>query len=128
LVDLDIACLVRVCVTNDVSAARQWLRRELTGYAIVEAYQRYFRQIGFRDETEAVHATWRAGDRAGAVEEVSDHMTDRLAVFGTAAQCRARLARFTAAGVTLPIVFPFSPDAEYQANIHGTLAELGITQ
>lgn len=128
LADLDIACLVRVCVTNDVGAARQWLRRELTGYMIVEAYQRYFRQIGFADETEALHAKWRAGNRSEAVEEVSDNMTERLAVFESAAQCRARLARFADAGVRLPIAFPFSPEAEYQASIHRTLAELGPAQ
>jgi probable F420-dependent oxidoreductase len=125
LADLDIACLVRVCVTDDVNAARQWLRRELTGYAIVEAYQRYFRQIGFENETEAILAKWRAGNRSGAVEEVSDHMTDRLAVFGSAAQCRVRLGRFVEAGVNLPIVFPFSPDADYQTSIQRTLMELG---
>jgi probable F420-dependent oxidoreductase len=125
LADLDIACFVRVCVTDEVSAARQWLRRELTGYAIVEAYRRYFERIGFRAEVEAINARWATGDRLGAMAEVSDHMTDRLAVFGTAAHCRARLGQFVEAGVTLPIVFPFSPHVEYQASIHSTLVELG---
>ena len=124
LPDLHIACLVRTCVTDDLAAAEQWLRRELTGYAIVEAYQRYFQQIGFGGETEAVNAQWRAGNRAGAVAAVSDTMTERLAVFGSAAQCRARLARFVEAGVNLPIVFPFSPQADYQTSIHNTLTAL----
>jgi probable F420-dependent oxidoreductase len=124
LAELDIACLVRVCVTDDANAARQWLRRELTGYAIVEAYQRYFRQIGFGDETEAVNTKWRAGDRSGAVEAVSDHMAAQLAVFGSAAQCRVRLGHYVDAGINLPIVFPFSPDTEYQMSIHRTLIEL----
>ena len=125
LADLDIACLVRVCVTNDVGAARQWLRRELTGYMIVEAYQRHFRQLGFGDKVAAVHAKWRAGNRSGAIEEVSDDMVDRLAIVGPAPQCRARIARFVEAGVHLPIVFPFSPAAEYQTSLHRTLTELG---
>jgi hypothetical protein len=38
--------------------ARQWLRRELTGYTLVEAYRRYFRQIGFENETQAILAKW----------------------------------------------------------------------
>jgi probable F420-dependent oxidoreductase len=125
LADLEIACLVRVCVTDDVDAARHWLRRELTGYAIVEAYQRYFRQIGFGDEAEAIYARWRTGDRSGAVEEVSKRMIDRLAVFGSAAQCRARIGGFVEAGINLPIVFPFSPDADYPTSMHRTLTELG---
>jgi alkanesulfonate monooxygenase SsuD/methylene tetrahydromethanopterin reductase-like flavin-dependent oxidoreductase (luciferase family) len=125
LADVDIACLVRVCVTADGHAARRWLRRELTGYAIVEAYQRYFRQIDFGDETEAVNAQWRAGNRSDAVEEISDRMTDQLAVFGSAAQCRARIRRFVEAGVNLPIVFPFSPETDYRASIHRTCMALG---
>src|SRR5919108_3727147 len=55
--------LVRVCVADDANAARQWRRRELTGYAMVAAYQRYFRRIGFAYEAEAVLTQWRAGDR-----------------------------------------------------------------
>ena len=124
LADLDVACLVRTCVTDDLAAARQWLRRELTGYAIVEAYQRYFQHLGFGSETQAINAQWQAGNRAGAVAAVSDTMTERLAVFGSAAQCRARLAGFVEAGVNLPIVFPFSPDADYQTSIHKTLTAL----
>jgi probable F420-dependent oxidoreductase len=128
LVDLDIACLVRVCVTDDASTARQWLRRELTGYTIVDAYQRYFRQLGFAKETEAILAKWQAGDRSGAVEEVSDQMADRLGVFGTAGQCQVRLGHFLEAGINLPIVFPFSPEADYRASIHRTLTALGPGQ
>ncbi len=125
LADLDVACNIRVCVTNDPDAARRWLRRELTGYAIVDAYQRYFQRIGFRAETDAIGAKWRAGDRPGAVAEVSDGMVEQLGVFGSAEQCRARLARFVEAGITLPLAFPFAPDAEYQASIHRTLEGLG---
>jgi probable F420-dependent oxidoreductase len=125
LADLDIACLIRTCVTDDLAAARQWLRRELTGYTIVEAYQRYFQQLGYGDEVETINTQWRAGDRAGAIDEVSDAMTDQLAVFGSAAQCRERLACFVDAGINLPIVFPFIPDTDYRTSIQRTLAAMG---
>jgi probable F420-dependent oxidoreductase len=124
LADLDVACLVRTCVTEDAAAARHWLRRELAGYAIVEAYQRYFRRLGFAAEVAALTAKWQAGDRAGAVAEISDAMAERLAVFGSAGQCRARLARFVDAGVALPIVFPFAPEADPLSGVHKTLAGL----
>jgi alkanesulfonate monooxygenase SsuD/methylene tetrahydromethanopterin reductase-like flavin-dependent oxidoreductase (luciferase family) len=100
----------------------------LTGYAIVEAYERYFRQIGFEPEVVAVLAKWRAGDRSGAVEGVSDDMTDRLAVFGSVAQCQVRLERYVRAGVNLPIIFPFSPEADFQTSIYRTLTKLGPGQ
>jgi probable F420-dependent oxidoreductase len=125
LKDLVVACDIRVCVTDDVNAAKRWLRRELTGYAIVEAYQQYFRRLGFVRETDAITAKWQAGDRQGAVEEISDEMVQALAVFGSATYCRARLAKFVAAGVDLPIMFPFAPEADYHASIHRSLEELG---
>jgi 5,10-methylenetetrahydromethanopterin reductase len=125
LADVDVACLVRTCVTDDLAAARQWLRRELTGYAIVDAYQRYFRQIGFAPEVDAVNARWQAGDRTAAVGEISEAMTERLAVFGPASQCRARLARFAEAGVNRPIVFPFTAESDPLRGVHTTLAGLG---
>jgi erythromycin esterase-like protein len=56
-------------------------RRELTGNTIVEAYQRHFRQISFEHKMGAVLAEWQEGDRSGAVEQVSDQMTDQLAVW-----------------------------------------------
>jgi hypothetical protein len=58
------------------------------------------------------------------MQEVSAHMTERLTVCGSAAHCQVRLQRFVEAGVNLPIVFPFSPEADYQPSIHRTLTEL----
>lgn len=121
LEDFVIACHIRVWVTDAPDAATRWLQRELTGYATVEAYQRYFRHIGFGSETDAIAAQWRAGDRAGAVERVSEAMVTQLAVVGSAEHCRARLARFREAGVNLPIVFPFTPQADDRASIYKTL-------
>ena len=34
-------------------------------------------------------------------------MVERLAIIGSAAHCRARLAAFAAAGVTTPMIQPF---------------------
>jgi len=121
LTDIDIACYIRVCVTEDLEAARQWLRRELTGYAIVEAYHDYFTACGFGADSTACREAWQQGDRTGAMQRISDNMVHAMAAIGSAEACRAQLAAFTEAGVTLPIVFPFSHDADPEPSVLHTL-------
>jgi alkanesulfonate monooxygenase SsuD/methylene tetrahydromethanopterin reductase-like flavin-dependent oxidoreductase (luciferase family) len=106
----EIACFVRVCATDDPEPARDWLARETTGYAIVDSYARFFTACGFGPEVEAVNKAWQAGDRAGAVKQVSRRFLDGLGVVGPADFCRQRLGEFARAGLTQPVVVPFSPD------------------
>src|SRR5262249_20634449 len=112
LADFEIAAFVRTCVTDDPAPARQWLAREITGYAIVDAYAAFFRSSGFTAEVDAINTAWKAGDRAGAVTRVSSRVLDGLGAIGPAQSCRERIAEFAKAGLTMPVVMPFSPDAE----------------
>jgi probable F420-dependent oxidoreductase len=121
LVDIDIACYIRVCVTDDLEAARQWMRRELTGYTIVEAYHAYFTACGFGADSVACREAWQQGDRAGAMQCISDAMVHAMAAIGSAEACRTQLAAFVEAGVTLPIVFPFSSDVDPVPSVLRTL-------
>jgi len=107
----EIAAFVRTCVTDDVAAARETLAREITGYATVDAYASFFRSTGFGDEVDAVNAAWRAGDRSGAVRQVSPRFLDGLGVVGPEAHCRERIAAFARAGLTQPVILPFAPAA-----------------
>lgn len=121
LADIDIACFIRVCVTDDLEAARQWMRRELTGYASVEAYHAYFTACGFGADSTACREAWQQGDRTGAPQCISDTMVHALAAIGNPEACRAQLAAFVDAGVTLPIIFPFSYEADPFPSIMHTL-------
>lgn len=112
LADFEIAAFVRTCVTDDPAAARRWLARDITGYAIVEAYARFFSAAGYAEEVEAINRAWQAGDRAGAVTHVSPRVLDGLGNVGSAESCRERITEFAKAGLTMPVVFPFSPDPD----------------
>jgi len=107
----EIACFIRTCVTDDVKTARAALARDITGYAIVDVYASFFRTAGFGAEVDAVNARWRAGDRAGAVGEISPRVLDGLGVVGDEGWCRARIDAFARAGLTMPVVLPFNPAA-----------------
>jgi len=115
LADFDIASFVRTCVTDDAAAAREALARDITGYTTVDVYASFFRSAGFGDEVEAVSSAWRAGDRAGAVKQVSPRFLDGLGVVGSEAFCRERIAEFARAGLTQPVIVPFAPGAGGEA-------------
>jgi probable F420-dependent oxidoreductase len=107
----EIASFIRTCVTDDAKAARAALARDITGYTIVDVYAAFFRSAGFAAEVDAVNARWQAGDRAGAVGQVSERFLDGLGVVGDEAFCRARIDEFARAGLTMPVVLPFNPAA-----------------
>jgi probable F420-dependent oxidoreductase len=112
LANFEIAAFIRTSVTDDPEPARQWLARDITGYAIVDAYAAFFRASGYAEEVDAVQRAWQAGDRAGAVRRISPRFLEGLGNIGPADACRARVAEFAKAGLTMPVVFPFSPEAD----------------
>ncbi|MBI4611418.1 MAG: LLM class flavin-dependent oxidoreductase [Candidatus Rokubacteria bacterium] len=117
----EIACFIRVSVADDPAPARQWLAREITGYCVVDAYARFFTACGFGAEVETARRAWQAGDRAGAVKQISPRFLDGLGVVGPADFCRQRLDQFAKAGLTQPVVFPFSPDPTPFPSLLGTI-------
>jgi len=108
LADVDVAVYVRTCVTDEREGVREALARDITGYATVNVYARFFADCGFAEEMEKVNAAWKSGDRAAAVKGISSRVLDGLGAVGTADACRERLGAFAATGAT-PVVIPFAP-------------------
>jgi probable F420-dependent oxidoreductase len=108
LSDIDVAVYVRTCVTDEPAAVRETLARDITGYAIVSVYARFFAECGFAEEVEAVNAAWKVGDRAGAVKGISERVLDGLGAVGSADFCREQMNAFARTGAT-PVVLPFAP-------------------
>ena len=121
LADLDIAAFIRTSVADDPEPARAGLARDITGYCIVDSYAKFFADCGFGKEVEAVNRAWRSGDRQGAVRQISARFLDGLGVVGPADFCRRRLEDFTKAGLTQPVVFPFSPAPDPRPALSRTL-------
>src|SRR5262249_12275800 len=89
-------------------SVRGALAREITGYAIVNAYARFFTACGFGKEVEAVNAAWNAGDRAAAGEAISARLLDGLGAVRTSDFRRDQLGALGRVGVA-PVVSPFAP-------------------
>jgi probable F420-dependent oxidoreductase len=121
LADFEIAAFVRACVTDDVAVAREHLARDITVYGTVNVYQDFFRSVGYGAEIEALDAAWKAGDRAGAVKQLTPRVLDCLGVVGDAAFCRSRVEDFTRAGLTMPVIAPFTHEKDAPAALLTTL-------
>ena len=118
----EIAGFIRTTVIDDAEGARAQLARDITGYAIVDVYSNFFRSVGWDDEMTAINSAWKAGDRAGAVRQVSPRVLDGLGVVGNEAFCRERMKAYAAAGMTMPVILPFVPDgANRAASLRRTL-------
>jgi probable F420-dependent oxidoreductase len=105
--ELRIASYLRTCVTDDPQKVEKTSRVQIARYGSMVYYRNYFAEIGFADEAAALEAAWARGDADGAVSLINPRMIRALTVYGTAAECRARLAEYRAAGLDLPIVAPF---------------------
>jgi probable F420-dependent oxidoreductase len=104
---LEVVARFQVVVSDDPPAARAALRHMMGPYFATSVYNRFVAWCGFPEEASEIAAAWRARDRGRNLAAVTDAMIDRLAIIGTAAECRDRLAAFARAGVTTPMVHPF---------------------
>jgi probable F420-dependent oxidoreductase len=119
---LEIVARFQTIVTDDPESARRAVRQMLGPYFATTVYNRFAGWCGFPDEATAISKAWLAKDRAANLAAVSDDMIDRIAVIGTAAECRARLQQFADAGITTPMVHPFLFDEASIARVFESLA------
>lgn len=122
--EIDICCYVRTCVTEDPALTVNHLRRELTPYTLVPTYRKQFDRAGYADESARAEERWRAGDRAGAVEQLSDRLVNEINAIGTAEECAKKLLAFRDAGVTHLVVAPWSGAQDPLAEVLATLEAL----
>ncbi|MDR7387592.1 MAG: LLM class flavin-dependent oxidoreductase [Armatimonadota bacterium] len=110
---LQVACYVRVCITDRAGPAREALRRLIALYARFPAYRAMWRQSGFAEEMARGEAA--GSETEAVVRAISDRMVDALGLIGDPAAVHRGLQGFRDAGVDLPIVYPFVAGPSEQA-------------
>ncbi len=98
-----ITCVVHCCLSDDPAAAAQAARAVVPRYILHPAAPRLF---GAGPWLDAARKLTLAGDRAGAADQVPQHVADAFVARGDGAACAARVEEYRAAGVDLPVLFP----------------------
>lgn len=93
-------------VTDDRPADRERIKRTFAPYIATSAYNRFYRWMGYDRDADAVLAA--GGDRQAMAAAISDRLVDELFCLGTADEVATRIAAYTQAGVTVPVVQPVS--------------------
>jgi alkanesulfonate monooxygenase SsuD/methylene tetrahydromethanopterin reductase-like flavin-dependent oxidoreductase (luciferase family) len=119
---LEIVARFQTVVTDNPAQARAAVRHMLGPYFATSVYNRFVAWCGFAEEATAIARAWSAKDRAANLAAVTDEMIDRIAIIGTAEQCRAQLQRFIEAGITTPMIHPFLFDEGSIARVFESLA------
>jgi hypothetical protein len=102
-----------------VDEVRQMARWMLGPYLAVPAYNRFLAAQGYETEAADILNRWSSGDRAGALEALTDQILDALVLMGSSGACKERLESFRAAGLDTPILMLVSPQGG-----EGTLAAM----
>jgi len=110
----EVVARIFVIPNADPNVARAVGRRMIAAYMNVEAYAEFQRWLGRGPELEGMWEKWSAGDRRGALEAIPDQVVDDLVVHGSFEECRAKIARYAANGVTVPapMIIPVGVDLE----------------
>ncbi|MFY9615105.1 MAG: LLM class F420-dependent oxidoreductase [Candidatus Dormiibacterota bacterium] len=107
---LEITPMVPVLLYDDLDVCRQLIRPGLAlyiggmGSRERNFYNQLVQRYGYVDEAKAIQDLYLSGDKAGAADQVPDKLVDDTSAFGSAEKIRDDLARFEAAGVTMPIL------------------------
>lgn len=105
--EIEIACYLRTCVTDQPEVVEAACRTQLARYGSMTYYQKYFERIGFEDEATAIAAAWQRGDGDAAAQAVTLPMIQATTIYGSAETCQQRLQAYRDAGLQHPIIAPF---------------------
>jgi probable F420-dependent oxidoreductase len=122
--DIDVGIYIRMCITDEETKAIDQFRRELATYAFVDSYNKMFAGYGLADEFAEVRRMWKEGKRDEAPNAISDASARKIAAFGGPQVGRDFVAKFRAAGVTHPVVFPIGPGATFARDSLTTMRAL----
>jgi alkanesulfonate monooxygenase SsuD/methylene tetrahydromethanopterin reductase-like flavin-dependent oxidoreductase (luciferase family) len=100
----EIVAAVPCGLAEDLAGARNAFRREFFIYMTLPFYRKAIEGAGFADDVARFDVALSGGDSDGARAAISDSMLEHFAGIGSAAEVRAKIAEYRAAGVTLPAV------------------------
>lgn len=118
--DFGVVARLFCMVTDDHDAGRTMVKHVFGPYIATSVYNRFYRWMGYEREAQAVLDAGR--DREAQAAAISDGLVDDLFCIGTPEEVATRIADFTAAGVTVPVVQPLAMGAEQAEQMLAAIA------
>ena len=107
--EIDVACQIITCVSNDSQKAIDRAKQTLAYYISVgKIYREFLAKNGFQKETEEIFQEFKRSGFKVIHELVPDSMLDSLTICGTPEECLKKFKKFADTGLTLPII-QFNP-------------------
>ena len=111
---IDVACQLITSVSDDATKAITRAKKTIAFYVSVgDIYREFLTRNGFEKESNAIYEEYKKYGLKDNYIHVSDKMVNELAICGTPDDARKQLARFTNAGIDLPIL-QFNPVGDVQ--------------
>ncbi len=123
--DFFIGNMIPTCVSEDRDAAAAVLRRLLVPYLHLPNYRNYWVEAGYEEEMGAAQAAIAAGQTEKLPDLMSERWLRDVALFGSAAEVRAGVEAWRAAGVKTPILVPSSISGGQMTAIQEIFAAFG---
>lgn len=105
---IDVVIRIPVAVDEDEEFLLFMMRRMTAAYAMVDVYNASVTRQGFGEEARLLSELWRAGDRDGAAQAVTEEMLEQFYIFGDRDRCVTKIQAFREAGVKTPVIMPVS--------------------
>ena len=115
--DVDVACMIIACASDDEAAAEAEARRQVARYGSLPFYQKMLRLGGFEQDVDRFVEAQNAGEAHRLPELVSDRMLEEVTLLGPVDRWRSTLAKFRAAGVTQPIIYAAAVGNDHRGSL-----------
>ena len=107
--NIDVACQIITCISNDSEEAIQRAKKTIAFYVSVgKIYRDFLANNGFKNETNNIFEEFKKSGFKSNHELVTDSMLKSLSISGSPEEAKIQLEKFRNAGINLPII-QFNP-------------------
>ena len=107
--NIDVACQIITCISNDSEEAIQRAKKTVAFYVSVgKIYREFLAKNGFTNETNNIFEEFKKSGFKSNHELVTDSMLNSLCISGSPEEAKIQLEKFRNTGIDLPII-QFNP-------------------
>lgn len=96
----EVVARIFVCPSSNADVVRTAARFAIAAYMNVPVYAKFQEWLGRGPALTGMWDAWSAGDRKGALAQISDEVVDSLVIHGSPEYCRSRIEQYFEGGVT----------------------------